>query len=426
MQIELQFLQGPWRGKKFTFSEYAKISIGREPNAYFSFPADKKMSRFHCLIEISPPANCFVKDLGSTNGTFVSHEEGGQEKWQQINEAYLTDGDCVKAGENVLRLLLPPQATVPPQHCDQCGKPAELADCGGEAGSRPCTFCGNGETMGNGKKFGNFEIVNKLGEGGMGVVYLVRHTSNQQLFALKIARPTVPPNQTQIDRFLREASCGVKIHHPHIVRYYMAGYAPAGFFYIPMEYVPGTNFAKYMEARQRPLMPAEAREPLLQFLDALICLHSHHIVHRDIKPSNLLVTEQNGRITVKLSDFGLAKNYVEAGLSGITLSNQMIGTPEYIAPEQLQNSRDVDPRADIYSAAATIYFLLTDRTIYSESDPAHMAAKILLHEVKPICDLNPLVPSSLGEAIMRCLRKEPKDRLQTVTALRQAVASSGL
>lgn len=428
MQIELEFVQGPFQNRKFSFAEYTKISIGRAPGAYFSFPADHKMSRFHCLMEISPPANCFVKDLGSTNGTFVGREEQGQVRWRQIDDVHLGADDYLKVGASVLRLRLPAEAGESTAPCSRCGKPLARSQYGrGEAsmcdGKPMCASCGAGSMDMDGKKFGNFEILHKLGEGGMGKVYLVRHTGNQQQFALKIARPCATPNQAQIDRFLREAACGAKIRHANIVRYYMANYAAAGFFYIPMEYVPGTNFAHYMEQHKQPLALAMARTPILQFLDAVACLHANQIVHRDIKPSNLLLQEHNGQLSVKLSDFGLAKNYMDAGLSGITLSNQMIGTPEYVAPEQLQNSRDVDPRADIYSAAATIYFLLTGRGIYDDS-PAHMVTKILLQEVRPIRDINPLVPEPLAQAIMHCLRKEAKDRPATIDDLRRAVSSA--
>lgn len=429
-KIELQFLQGPLQGQCLSFTEYTKVSIGRSTEAYIPLSEDKKLSRFHCLLEILPPSNCLLKDLNSKNGTFVGRLSTKQVSFQQITEVYLGNGDYVKVGDTVFRVILTIPAAQEEILCSKCRAPIRSEQYGrGEArvceGKPLCGRCQKEDRMlPEGKTIGNFEIMRKLGEGGMGIVYLVKHTRSQHLFAIKIARPNVPPTEAQIKRFLREASLGETLRHEHLIRYYPPGYAPGGFFYIPMEYVPGTDFSSYLKKLGRPLTLAEAEQPVLQFLDALSCLHTHNIVHRDLKPSNLLVMQKENGLHVKLSDFGLAKNYEESGFSGITLSNQILGTMEYLAPEQMENARRVDPRADIYSAGATIYFLLTCRTIYNEASMAHMITKIFVEEPVPIWEANPSVPQEMGNILMQCLKKNPGERIQTAQELRQALEKS--
>lgn len=419
MKIDLDVLAGPLKGKKFSFDQYKKISIGRSPEAFLSFPDDKRISRFHCLIEIAPPSSCHIRDLESTNGTFISQGQiSDYSAYERVAEASIGNGSYVKIGHNIFRLswikestsslekdetvaMLPPTLKIPP----------------------PNSTPSSNLEISPGRKLGPFEVISKLGEGGMGVVYLVKHHESGYLYAIKIARPQVEPNEDQVNRFLQEAECGAKVKHPNIVRYYRAKYAKGNFFYIPMEYVPGVNLNTFIRKRDDALTLEEARSFFLPFLDALEYLHGENIIHRDIKPSNILLTKQDEDYVVKLSDFGLAKSFESTGMSGLTLSHCMMGTPEFLAPEQCVNAKYVDFRADIYSAGATFYNLLTKKRIFDEEGPIHIYSKIMLEYPPRIESLRADLPSPLSDIIMGCLEKEANNRPQTVVELRKTLDS---
>ena len=427
MKIECNILTGPLKGQHIAFDQYTKISIGRSPKAYFSLGKDRQASRFHCIIEIAPPCNCFLRDLNSSNGTFLGRTSDNTQdvSFQKVMEVHLQNGDFIKVGESIFQICWEQNKQATQSKCEKCGVAITTEQYArGEAslweGVHLCAACrGNGE-LPVGREIGPFMIVRKLGSGGMGIVYLVQHKATNHFFAIKMLRPNIQPTEDQVKRFLREASFGSQLQHPHIIRYYKPGYAAGNFFYIPMEYVPGTDFEDYLATLQRPLTFQEADVPVMQILEAVAYLHSKNIVHRDIKPSNLLVITKEQQLEVKLSDFGLAKNYEEAGLSGITLSQHVLGTMEFLAPEQCYGSRDVDPRADIYSLGATIYYLLTRRLIYDDQKDSHLAVKVLINEPVPIRQANSQVPEEIAFTIMRCLKKEPGERFQTVAELTQS------
>ena len=222
-------------------------------------------------------------------------------------------------------------------------------------------------------KFPQLEILGFVGQGGMGAVYKVRQKQLDRIVALKIL-----PSQTAADpgfaeRFTREAQALAKLNHPHIVTLYEFGQAD-GLFYFLMEFVDGVNLRQLLNASR--LAPKEALAIVPQICDALQYAHERGIVHRDIKPENILLSKE-GR--VKIADFGVAKlvgnellthpsdtlspsDGEREGVRGapvLTEAGSALGTPQYMAPEQVKNSADVDHRADIYSLGVVFYQMLT-------------------------------------------------------------------
>lgn len=398
MGVAIIGIKGAYREERHVFNHHAIITIGRGSDCFFSFAGDNKVSRSHCVIEIVPPNQCYVRDLQSGNGTFVGKRKDKLKVvFHRIQEERLENGDYVKIGNDTIFQIVLGNAPAPRPKGEE--SPIILDNLVG-------------------KTIANFQVVRKLGEGSMGAVFLVCHNKTGQNLALKIARPQIRTDESNMQRFLREASCGMKIRHPNVVRYFNMGYTRQGVFYIPMEYVPGGDLMRYLNKRPA-LSVEEAKSPIVQILDGLQHLHENGIIHRDIKPSNVLWEKRGQSLLMKLCDFGLAKNYLDAGFSSPTLSDCAMGTLDYLAPEQYQNARDVDPRADIYSIAAAFYYLLTRRRIFGELRGNQLLIAILEKDPIDIRKANPEIPRGIAQIIMRCLAKNRDERYQNVAELKR-------
>jgi len=261
---------------------------------------------------------------------------------------------------------------------------------------------------------GKYKVLSLLGTGGMGSVYLCEHLRMSRRVAVKVLPPSLADDPLALQRFLREARALGALDHPNIVHahdFECEGRMP----FIVMEHVEGTNLQKLV-AEQGPLGVAQATHCLAQAAAGLEHARKAGWVHRDIKPANLLVDRAG---TVKLLDMGLAKLFQDGG-SSVTqdLGDQSImGTADYIAPEQALNGQDVDIRADIYSLGATFYFALTGQALFPGVSAAQ---KLLFHQVKaptPIRQLRPEVPQALAAVIERALSKRREARYQTPAEL---------
>jgi predicted Ser/Thr protein kinase len=249
--------------------------------------------------------------------------------------------------------------------------------------------------------FPNLEILELLGQGGMGAVYKARQPHLDRLVALKILPSEAGVDPAFAERFTREARALARLNHPNIVTVYDFGQA-AGLYYIVMEFVEGVNLRQTLRAGQ--LSPAQALAIVRQICAALQFAHDKGIVHRDIKPENILL-DTEGR--VKIADFGLAKilgrDPTESRLTG---TGQVMGTFHYMAPEQLENPRAVDHRADIYSLGVVFYELLTGELPLGRFVPPSQKVQV---DVR------------LDEVVLRTLEKEPERRYQKVSELRSDV-----
>src|SRR5262249_32836498 len=202
-----------------------------------------------------------------------------------------------------------------------------------------------------------YEVLQLLGQGGMGAVYKARHKVMDRVVALKVINATLLGSNSSVERFHREVKAAAKLHHPNIVTAHDAGQAGNTHFLV-MEFVEGTDLGKYV-AQKGPLPVAHACHFIRQAALGLQHAHEHGMVHRDIKPSNLMLTAKG---VVKVMDFGLARLTQEgAGSAGLTGENVVMGTADYIAPEQAQDAHKADIRADIYSLGCALYHLLAGR-----------------------------------------------------------------
>jgi serine/threonine protein kinase len=250
--------------------------------------------------------------------------------------------------------------------------------------------------------FPQLEILELLGQGGMGAVYKARQTKLDRLVALKILPVGEERDTAFAERFAREARALAKLNHPNIVAVYDFGEA-AGLYYFIMEFVDGTNLRQLLQTRQ--LDPSEALQIVPQICDALQYAHEEEIVHRDIKPENILL-DKRGR--VKIADFGLAKLLARSG-SDLTLtgSRQVMGTLHYMAPEQIEKPHTVDHRADIYSLGVVFYEMLT--------------GELPLGRFSPPSQKMPM-DARLDDMVLRALAKEPEKRYQRIRELKMDVA----
>lgn len=252
-------------------------------------------------------------------------------------------------------------------------------------------------------KFPQLEIEELVGRGGMGSVFKARQKSLHRTVALKIIRPEVNAKPGFADRFVREARALAQMSHPNIVTVHDFGQVD-GLYYLIMEYIDGVNLRQMLRARQ--LEPRQALEIVPAVCDALQFAHDHGIVHRDIKPENILV-DKSGR--VKIADFGLAKLLNQGTTdTNLTGTNHVMGTMNYMAPEQFEHPTEVDHRADIYSLGVVIYEMLTGELPMGRFAPPSQKVRIDIR---------------LDEVVLHTLEKEPSLRYQRVSDLKTDVQS---
>jgi serine/threonine-protein kinase len=303
----------------------------------------------------------------------------------------------------------------------------------GRAGPRPatgrdlpiCPECRD-EMRRRDQPIAGYRIIRELGQGGMGIVYLALREGAGDLVALKMIVPevAVAARKEDVERFVREASIVRGLDHPNIVAFRDAGES-GGRIYFAMEYVPGIDASRLLREDGGPLPIPRAVNLVGQLLEALEYAHARKFVHRDIKPGNLLVKREDGRDRALLADFGLARAYQASRLSGLTMTDDLRGTPAFMAPEQITNFREAKPATDLYSAGATLYNLLTGRHILDF--PKRQELKLLMileNDPVPIRSRRPEVSEALAAVVHRALAKDPADRHPDARAMRAALAAS--
>jgi hypothetical protein len=268
-----------------------------------------------------------------------------------------------------------------------------------------------------------YQLTAVIGRGGMGVVYRARHRFLGHEVALKCLSPARDGNPQSRDRFLREIQAAAALDHPNIVRLTHAGQAPDGRLFLVMELLGGKDLAALV-AHGGPLAPADACELARQACEGLAYAHGKGLVHRDIKPSNLVLTPEG---TVKLLDFGLCRfSPVGAeGSSDLTQSGQIVGTADFIAPEQANDARSADPRSDLYSLGCTLFFLLTGRKPYDGPRYRTPLAKLVGHAKDPCAAVSGLrddVPPGVEQLLHRLLAKDPAARPSSAAEVARLLA----
>jgi serine/threonine-protein kinase len=260
-----------------------------------------------------------------------------------------------------------------------------------------------------GRTLGDYQLLRRLGAGGMGQVYLARQLSLKRDVAVKLLRDDLATNPTALKRFQAEAEAVAKLNHPNIVHIHQIG-EHDGLRYMVLEYVEGRNLRDYL-TRKGPPDLAVTLSVIRQVALALQKAHEEGIVHRDIKPENILVTRKVG---VKVTDFGLSRFFAgEAPAANLTQSGLTLGTPLYMSPEQVQG-RPVDNRSDIYSLGVTCYHLLAGEPPFRGTTAFDVALKHVQEQPRPLAELRPDLPADLCGMVHKMMAKNPDDRYQSV------------
>lgn len=273
------------------------------------------------------------------------------------------------------------------------------------------------------QQLGQYRLLQRLGVGGMGEVYLAEHLLLRRPCALKMIRPDQTGNADNLRRFEREVRAMATLTHWNTVEIFDYGHADDGTFYYVMEYLPGLNLDRLVEW-SGPLPPERAIHLLRQVCRALREAHGIGLLHRDIKPSNIIACERGGVFDVaKLLDFGLVReNRLNADADRLTVLGSILGSPPYMSPEQAAGKSQLDARSDIYSLGTVAYFLLTGKPPFVRETAMMMLMAHAYDPVTPLSELRPDVPADLQAVVLRCLEKDPDDRYADARSLELALA----
>ncbi len=282
-----------------------------------------------------------------------------------------------------------------------------------------------------GQTLSHYRLVEKIGEGGMGVVYLAEDTRLKRKVALKVLPRAVASDPLRLERFQREAEAVAALNHPHIVTIHSVEESE-GIRFLTMELVEGESLERALSPDGLPLPRVfDIGEALA---DALAAAHEKGVVHRDLKPANVMLTRDGG---VKVLDFGLAKLAAEA--TGTVSENKdpakaptrrgtltgegvVVGTVPYMSPEQVQG-QPVDHRTDIFSLGVVLYELASGRRPFAGRTSAELVSSILRDAPRPLTELRDELPRHLGRIVAHCLQKEPRERFQSVLDVRNELGS---
>jgi hypothetical protein len=454
--VTLSVVEGPGSGTQYRYDERATAIVGRADDCdpRIDDAGQMLVSRHHCLFDINPP-DIRVRDFGSLNGTHVNGEEIGRREPGQtpeegarlaFRERDVVDGDRIKLGNTVFAvgITVPPPATQPRTstlaRCSACGGP--LADDPNRtAGEAVCDRCvadraGVIESLlqrlvaddGALPEIRGHELVEKLGDGGQGVVYLARRQPSGELVAVKMLLAKVAVKERSRDMFEREIASIRVLNHPNVVSFREAGRVGSAWFFTS-EYCAGGSVADVVD-RDGPLPPERAVPIALQALAGLGYAHtaplpdrSVGLVHRDIKPGNILLARQGRELVAKIADFGLAKAFDRAGLSGMTMTGSIGGTTRFMARPQLIQYKYAKPDVDVWSMAASLYWMLTrqyPRNFGKGEDPIQVVLDTM---PVPIRERDPRIPRRLAAVIDEALIDTP--RITVTSAAELAAALSG-
>ncbi len=337
------------------------------------------------------------------------------------------------AGDSNARTVLP-QSRDP---LDANTKPPSASDGTSITGTMDASSSSGEPAVGVGTELGYYRLVKKLGEGGMGSVWQALHTKLDKMVAVKVLPATWSHDPALLSRFEREMKAVGKLEHPHIVRAMDAGEFQ-GTHYLVMEFNEGQDLSLWVKSRG-PQSVSNACEMLRHAAVGLAHAHEAGLIHRDIKPSNLFLTKLG---KVKILDLGLARVQGDNAGSGQTLtgSGQVLGTPDYMAPEQWENTHTADARSDLYALGCTLFYFLTGRAPYSDERHSSLVGKMKGHTLDPIPDLqaarreavasrpklsNDLVSDDLNALYRKLMSKSPEERFSSASELAEALIAFG-
>ena len=430
MRVTLHVVAGPQTGRDFTFDQHDTFMIGRSEDSQFCLPHDRFFSRHHCILEIAPP-QCFLRDLSSTNGTFVNGI--------RVETAHLKHGDRIQGGETVLEVEVAGDPGQPQTNpfgrmektepslitvlCLNCGVPSNAEASRPDAKlSFVCDDCRE-KLRKNPQPIPGYQMMRVLGQGGMGSVMLARSERDGRAVAIKTLLPEVAVSEQSLKRFMREIEVASSLQHNHIVSYIEHG-THNGIVYLVTEYVSGMDASKLAKHRGGKLNFKEVAKIIEQTLAALDFAHGKGFVHRDIKEQNILVDGNFPNYLAKLTDFGLSKSYKQTGMSGVTMVGDVAGTIAYMPPEQVRDFKEVRPPSDIYAVGMTAYSLITGAHALDISPNAGISETVKAIFEKPIIPIANRVsdvPLKVAAVFETALAKQVELRWRTAGEMREAL-----
>lgn len=357
---------GPKAGHEYPLTKDLTI-MGRQSSCDVQI-LDNMSSRAHCQIRRDGKLFSLV-DLGSRNGTYLNDKK--------VSERQLAFGDRVRIGEAEYKLV------------KEAGD-VELKDL-----------------------LSKYEVMEKIGEGGMGIVYKANQKSMNRVVALKILSPKYSAKQRFVDQFIKEARAAGALNHPNIIQVHEVG-TENDIHYFSMEYVEGATCMQVLRD-QGPFKIGEALEIIRQTAKALEYAHSQRLIHQDIKPDNIMIGPNN---QVKLADLGISKTFDE--VESEEGPKRVMGTPHYMAPEAALGKK-IDHRVDIYALGATLYHLLTGKTPYSGTSATEVLKAHVMDPLPAIEDINPDVPPDVCALVERLVAKKADDRYQNAAEIVEEV-----
>lgn len=448
-KVILTVVEGKLLGKQYIFDSRAACLIGRNNECNIMLPDDedhRTISRYHCLLDINPP-NIRVRDFGSRNGTYVNSVKIGQREPHQTAEEGrklsfpeydLQSEDKIKLSNTTFEvgieidpneIIIPnffpatshfsQDPTQPPYFVELVNRWIGLAESGNQSL----------------EAIKGYKLIQLIGKGGFGEVYLAQHNQSGKYVALKVMLPGAAVSQSAVDRFMREIEYTKALQYPNVIQLLDSGFFE-GIFFFTMEYCNGGTVSDLMEQQGGGLPVNIAVSIILQVLDGLEYTHNIELpdikladgrfgkgkglVHRDLKPGNLLLSNIDGKFIVKIGDYGLAKAFDFAGLSGQTLSGTQAGTPVFIPRQQLLNFKYTQPDVDIWATAACLYNMLTGCYPRNFMGGDQFLA-VLQNDPVPIRQRDSTIPQRLAEVIDLALVEKPEIYFKSAVELKQAL-----
>ena len=272
------------------------------------------------------------------------------------------------------------------------------------------------------RRLGQYTLLEKIGEGGMGVVYRAEHEMLRRPTAIKLL-PPASAGLEGLKRFEREAQLTARLDNPHTVSVYDYGRTPEGAFYYVMEFLDGFDLERLVR-QEGPLPPGRVVHILRQVCEALSEAHAVGLIHRDIKPANIVVSHYGGIPDfAKVLDFGLVKDMTASSDARLTREDIVAGTPQYLAPETIRDGTSSDPRSDVYALGAVAYFMLTGTPVFEGRPMIVIQSHLSTAPETPSARLGRFLPARLERLVLDCLEKDPALRPESADALAVRLAA---